>query len=95
MANDFEHLFICLFSICKFLGKMPLSVAHFIVESFIVYCEIYIFCIYTCIFCLFLTVLSLHCYMGLSLVVASKSYSPDAARGLLIVVASLVVEHRL
>ena len=54
MANDFEHLFICLFSICKFLGKMPLSVAHFIVESFIVYCEIYIFCIYTCIFCLFI-----------------------------------------
>ena len=46
MANDFEHLFICLFSICKFLGKMPLSVAHFIVESFIVYCEIYILYIY-------------------------------------------------
>ena len=47
------------------------------------------------LFYLFLTVLSLHCCMGFSLVVASKSYSPVAVRGLLIVVASLVVEHRL
>ena len=45
MANDFEYLFICLFSICKFFGKMSLSVAHFIVELF-VYCETYIYFTY-------------------------------------------------
>ena len=44
---------------------------------------------------LFLTALSLHCCMGFSLVLASKNYSPTVVCGLLIVVASLVVEHRL
>ena len=42
----------------------------------------------------FLAVLGLHCYMlRLSLVVASRGCSLVAVRGLLIVVASLVVEH--
>ena len=33
--------------------------------------------------------------LGLSLVVASKDYSPAAMHGLLLLVASLIVEHRL
>ena len=42
----------------------------------------------------FLAVLGLHCYMlRLSLVVASRGCSLVAVRGLLIGVASLVVEH--
>ena len=42
----------------------------------------------------FLAVLGLHCYMlRLSLVVASRGCFLVAVRGLLIVVASLVVEH--
>ena len=39
--------------------------------------------------------LSLPCSMGLSLVVASRGYSLVEAQGLLIVVASLLVEPRL
>ena len=44
---------------------------------------------------LFLAVLSLHHCVGFSLVAASKGYSLVVARRLLIVVASLVVEHGL
>ena len=47
------------------------------------------------IYLLFLAVLDLRCYMWLSLVAASRGYSLVVVRGLLIVVASLVVEHRL
>ena len=38
---------------------------------------------------------SLLLHMGLSLVAVSKGYSPVAVHGLLIVVVSLAVEHRL
>ena len=44
---------------------------------------------------LFLAVLGLCCCMGLSLVSASRGYSLIAVCGRLIVVASLVSEHRL
>ena len=44
---------------------------------------------------LFLAVLGLRCCEGFSLFVVSRSYSPVAAHGLLIAVASLVAEHRL
>ena len=43
---------------------------------------------------LFLAVLDFHCYMGFSLVAASRDYCMVAVCRLLIVVASLV-EHRL
>ena len=46
--------------------------------------------IYVC-----LAVLGLRCWAGLSLVVASRSYSLVAMHGLLIAVASFVAEHRL
>ena len=46
-------------------------------------------------FILFLAVLGLRCCAGFSLVAASRGHSPVAVRGLLIVVASLVVKHRL
>ena len=39
--------------------------------------------------------LSLRCCVGFSLVVASEGYSLVAVYGLLIAVASLVVQHRL
>ena len=42
-----------------------------------------------------LAVLGLSCCVGFSLVVASGGYSLRAVCGLLIAVASLVVEHRL
>ena len=45
--------------------------------------------------CLFLALLDLHCYMGFSLVVASRGHSPAEVRGLLVVVASLVAEYGL
>ena len=44
---------------------------------------------------LFLAVLGGSCCLGFSLVAARKGYSLVAALGLLVVVASLVVEHRL
>ena len=44
---------------------------------------------------LFLAVLDVRCYTGFSVVVESRGYSLVAALGLLIVVASLVAEHRL
>ena len=44
-------------------------------------------------FYLFLTVLGLHCLMGLSLVAASRGCSLVPMHGLLIVVTSFVVEH--
>ena len=44
---------------------------------------------------LFLAVLGLCCCAGISLVAESGSYSPVAVHGLLMVVASLVAEHRL
>ena len=44
---------------------------------------------------LFLAVLGLYCCVGFSRVAASKGYSLVVARRLLIVVASLVVEHGL
>ena len=44
---------------------------------------------------LFLAVLDLWYCIGFPLVAASRGYSPDVARGLLIVVASLVVEDKL
>lgn len=44
---------------------------------------------------LFLAVLDLHCCVGFSLAVVSGLYSLVAARGLLIAVASRVVEHGL
>ena len=44
---------------------------------------------------LFLAVLGIHCCMGFSLVVKSRSYSLVVEHGLLIVVASLVAEHGL
>ena len=47
------------------------------------------------IFYLFLAVLGLHCCAGFSLVAASRGYSLVTAHKLLIVVASLVVEHGL
>ena len=47
-----------------------------------------------CIY-LFLAVLSLGCCAGFSLVVESGGYSLVAVCGLLILVASLVAEHRL
>ena len=43
----------------------------------------------------FLDVLDLHCCKGFSLVAASRGCSLVAVHGLLIVVASLVAEHRL
>ena len=45
--------------------------------------------------CLFLALLDLHCYMGFSLVVASRGRSPVEVRGLLVVVVSLVAEYGL
>ena len=42
-----------------------------------------------------LAVLGLHCCAGFSLIAGSGDYSLVAVRGLLIVVASLVVEHGL
>jgi len=47
------------------------------------------------LFILFLAVLGLHCYVGFSLVVASRDYSPVAVLGLLVAVGSLIAEHRL
>ena len=47
------------------------------------------------IYLLFLTVLGLCCCTDFALVVASRGYSLVAVHGLLIVVASLVAEHRL
>ena len=47
------------------------------------------------IYLLFLTVLGLCCCTDFPLVVASRGYSLVAVHGLLIVVASLVAEHRL
>ena len=44
---------------------------------------------------LFLAVLDLHCCVGFSASVVSRGYSLAAVRRLLIVVASLVAEHRL
>ena len=44
---------------------------------------------------LFMAVLSLCCYVGFALVAASGGYSLAVVCRLLIVVASLVVEHRL
>ena len=46
------------------------------------------------IYLLFLTVLGLCCCTDFALVVASRGYSLVAVHGLLIVVASLVAEHR-
>ena len=43
----------------------------------------------------FLAMLGLHCFVGFSLVVASRGYSPVAVREFLLAVASLVEEHRL
>ena len=43
----------------------------------------------------FLAVLGLCCCVGFSLVVASRSYTLVAVRGLLVAVASLVAEHRV
>ena len=43
----------------------------------------------------FLAVLGLCCCVGFSLVVENGDYSLVVVRGLLIVAASLVVEHRL
>ena len=40
-----------------------------------------------------MTVLGLHCYAGFSLVAASRGYSLVVVHRLLIVVASVVVEH--
>ena len=39
--------------------------------------------------------LDVHCYTGFSVVAESRGYSLVAVLGLLIVVASLVAEHRL
>ena len=47
------------------------------------------------IYFLFLAVPGLCCWEGFSLVVTSRGYSRIAVHGLLIVVASLVAEHRL
>ena len=47
------------------------------------------------IVCFFLAALDLHCSSGFSLVVVSTGSSLAAVWGLLIVVASLLVEHRL
>ena len=44
---------------------------------------------------LFLAVLGLCCFLGFSLVVASRGYPPVVVCRLLIVVASLVEEHGL
>ena len=44
---------------------------------------------------LFLAVLGLRCCVGFSLVAVSASYSLVVVHGLLIAVASLLVEHRL
>ena len=44
---------------------------------------------------LFLAVLGLRCCMDFSLVAASRSFSLVAVPGLLITMASVVVEHRL
>ena len=44
---------------------------------------------------LFLAVLGLHCYKDISFVVASGGHSLPVVCGLLLAVASLVVEHRL
>ena len=44
---------------------------------------------------LFLAILGYHSYVGFSLIVASEGYSLIVAHGLLIVVTSLVAEHRL
>ena len=44
---------------------------------------------------LFLTVLGLHCDVGLSLVVKREGYSLVLVRGLLIAMAPLVTEHGL
>ena len=44
---------------------------------------------------LYLAVLGLHCNMGFSVIVVSVDHSLFAVRGLLIVAASLVADHRL
>ena len=49
----------------------------------------------TCSLYLFLAALGLRCCAGFSLVMASGGCSPAVVHGLLIVVASLVMEHRL
>ena len=45
--------------------------------------------------CLFLAVLGLNCYMDICLAAASRGHSLSVVHGLLIAVASLVVEHGL
>ena len=42
-----------------------------------------------------MAVLGLHCFEGFSLVVASQGYSLILVRGLLIAVATLIVQHGL
>ena len=50
---------------------------------------------YIYLFITYLAMLSLHCCAGFSLVVTRRGHSLVLVRGLLIVVASLVVEHGL
>ena len=49
---------------------------------------------FLCVY-LVLAVLSVCCYLGFSLVVAGRGYTPAVVHGILIVVSSLVVEHML
>ena len=62
------------------------------IKVFIVKCKIfeYFFFLY-----LSLAALGLHCHAGFSLVAASGELLSSVVHGFLIVVASLVVEHRL
>ena len=62
---------------------------HMVVLFFFLRNKFYLF------ICLFLAVLGLHCWVRFSLIAVSGSYAIAVVHRLLIVVTSLVAEHRL
>ena len=80
-----EHLAALRWGICQCWGRRIASFWGWILP-FLFKKNLYLF---------ILAVLGLHCCIGVSLVVASGGYSLVVVCGLLVVVASLVVEHRL
>ena len=89
MANGVEPLFICLF-ICLFPYHIP-SLVKCLCESFVLFLNIFI---YLFIY-LFLAALGLHCCTQAFSSCGELGLLFIALHRLLIVVASLVVEHRL
>ena len=80
--------------LCTNLDILPLF-PYFLTFTF--YCQTFLSLIFIMfIFTYwFLAILGLHCYVGFSLVMSSRAYSLAVVLGLLIVVASLIMEHRL